>query len=203
MNATLEPADHARPDAGAPQSPPTPALRLPARALLLVAGVPGAGKTTLLARADTSGSAVLDPETLRRGYQPLLGRLPYRLWRPLVHTRHYLRVLAALRGPAGLVVHEPGTRAWTRRLLVLAAGRAGRQAHLLLLEVSLQDALAGQRQRCRVLRRRAFDRHWRRWRRLRCQPARLAAEGWTSIRVLDRAEAARLRRIEIPPGPGS
>jgi hypothetical protein len=119
--------------------------------VLLVAGVPGAGKTTLLVRADTSGSAVLDPEAVCSRWRPALGRLPYRLWRPLVHARHYLGVLAALRGPAGLVVHEPGTRAWMRRLLVL--------------------------------------RHRR---------DRLEEEGWTSVRVLDRAAAERLHRIEIP-----
>jgi hypothetical protein len=201
MDASLEPAGHAPRDPGAPPPRDTGTLRLPERALLLVAGVPGAGKTTLLAQADTSGSVVLDPETVRGRWEPLLGRLPYRLWRPLVHGSHYLRVLAALRGPAGLVVHEPGTRAWMRRLLVLAAGRAGRQAHLLLLEVSLQEALAGQRRRRRALRRPAFDRHWRRWRRLRRRQARLAAEGWTSVRVLDRTAAERLHRIEVPPEP--
>jgi hypothetical protein len=114
-----------------------------------------------------------------------------------VHARHYLGVLAALRGPAGLVVHEPGTRAWMRRLLVASARRAGRQAHLLLLEVSLQDALAGQRRRRRALRRAAFDRHWRRWRRLRHRRDRFEEEGWTSVRVLDRAAAEGLHRIEI------
>jgi hypothetical protein len=200
MDATLEPAENLRAEDGLRRPRDLAELRLPARAVLLVAGVPGAGKTTLLGRVDTSGSVVLDPETLRSAYKPLLGRLPYRLWRPLVHSRHYLRVLLELRGPAGLVVHEPGTRAWMRRLLVLAAGRARRSAHLLLLEVRLEEALAGQRQRRRSLRRRAFDRHWRRWNRLRRHPGRLEKEGWASVLVLDRAAASRLRRIEIPPG---
>jgi hypothetical protein len=200
MDAILEPAEQARPDHTAVPGPrDSAALRLPARAVLLVAGVPGAGKTTLLARVDTRGSRMLDPEAARDAYQRRLGRLPYRLWRPLVHARHYLSVVLALRAPAGLVVHEPGTRAWMRRLLVLAAARAGRQAHLLLLEVSPQEALAGQRQRRRSLRRPAFERHWRRWRRLR-RPGRLAGEGWASVRVIDRTAAGRLRRIEIPPG---
>jgi AAA domain len=198
MDISLEPAGDARRAPGTPLTRDTGALRLPARALLVVAGVPGAGKTTLLARTDTSGSAVLDPEAVRSRWRPALGRLPYRLWRPLVHARHYLGVLAALRGPAGLVVHQPGTRAWMRRLLVASARRAGRQAHLLLLEVSLQDALTGQRRRRRALRRAAFDRHWRRWRRLRHRRDRLEEEGWTSVRVLDRAAAERLHRIEIP-----
>lgn len=199
MDAKLEPAEGVRPDTAAPKAGDPWALRLPPRALLLVAGVPGAGKTTLLGQVDTPGSAVLDPETIRQDFRRRLGRLPYRLWRPLVYARHYLRLLLALRGSAGLVVHEPGTRAWLRRLLVLAAARAGRQAHLLLLEVSLPDALAGQRQRRRALPRPAFERHWRRWQRLRRRPGRLDAEGWASVRLLDRAEADRLRRIEIPP----
>ena len=200
MDATLDPAGYLRAEEGSP-CPRDPAeLRLPARALLLVAGVPGAGKTTLLTRLDTSGSVVLDPERLRGASTPLRGRLPYRLWRPQVYCKHYLRVLLRLRGPAGLVVHEPGTRAWMRRLLVLAAGRARRSAHLLLLEVDLEEALAGQRQRRRPMRRRAFDRHWRRWSRLRQRPGRLRKEGWASVLVLDRAGAERLRRIEVPPG---
>ncbi|HZD74947.1 MAG TPA: AAA family ATPase, partial [Actinomycetota bacterium] len=151
MDATPDPAENLRARDGWPRPRDPAELRLPPRAVLLVAGVPGAGKTTLLRRVDTSGSVVLDPEVLRGAFEPLLGRLPYRLWRPLVHSRHYLRVLLELRGPAGLVVHEPGTRAWVRRLLVLAAGRAGRPAQLLLLEVRLEEALAGQRQRRRSL----------------------------------------------------
>jgi hypothetical protein len=193
MDAILEPSPTALPDAGV--------LRLPPRALLLVAGVPGAGKTTMLARADTSGSLMLDPEWMREAYVRRLGRLPYRLWRPLVHARHYLNVLRALRRPDGLVVHEPGTRTWMRRLLALAAARAGRQPHLLLLDVGLHDALAGQRQRRRRMPRPAFERHWRRWERLRRQRGRLPAEGWASVLLLDRETAGRLRRIEIPPAP--
>lgn len=193
MDAILEPSTAAQPGAGV--------LRLPPRALLLVAGVPGAGKTTMLARTDTSGSLVLDPEHVRQAYLRRLGRLPYRLWRPLVHARHYLNVLAALRRRDGLVVHEPGTRAWMRRLLAWLAARAGRQPHLLLIDVGLHDALAGQRQRRRRMRRPAFERHWRRWEALRRQRGGLPEEGWASVRLLDREDARRLRRIEIPAAP--
>jgi hypothetical protein len=193
MDAILEPSSAARPGAGV--------LRLPPRALLLVAGVPGAGKTTMLARADTSGSLVLDPEHVRQAYLRRLGRLPYRLWRPLVHARHYLNVLAALGRRDGLVVHEPGTRACMRRLLARLAARAGRQPHLLLIDVGLHDALAGQRQRRRRMRRPAFQRHWRRWEALRRRRGGLPEEGWASVQLLDREDARRLRRIEIPAAP--
>ena len=73
-------------------------LRLPQAALLVVAGVPGAGKTTLLSRIDAPGSLVLDPEPIRPG-SSRLGPGPYRLWRPLVHAEHVLRILVALPGP--------------------------------------------------------------------------------------------------------
>ena len=135
-------------------------LRLPRAALLVVAGVPGAGKTTLLSRIDAPGSLVLDPEPIRVRFQRLLGRVPYRLWRPLVHAEHFLRVLVALPGPSGLIVHDTGTRGWRRRLLVGLARRCGRTGHLLLLDVTAEAALEGQRRRRRTLRRSGFATHW-------------------------------------------
>ncbi|MDF2743324.1 MAG: hypothetical protein K0S88_4700, partial [Actinomycetia bacterium] len=59
----------------------------------------------------------------------------------------------------------------------------------------------------RSLRRSAFATHWRSFRQLRAElpapgpsadPAGLAAEGWASVRLLDRPAADRLRRIAIP-----
>jgi AAA domain len=199
------------PERDAPAGPVDPAvLRLPPAALLVVAGVPGAGKTTLLSRIEAPGSVVLDPEPIRARLQGLLGSLPYRLWRPLVHAEHGLRVLLALPGPSGLIVHDTGTRGWRRRLLVGLARLVGRSGHLLLLEVSAEAALEGQRRRRRAMPRAAFATHWRNWRRLRAQlPAPgepghaadasgLHAEGWASVRLLDRPAADRLARVEIP-----
>jgi predicted kinase len=184
-------------------------LRLPPAALLVVAGVPGAGKTTLLGRVDASGSLVLDPEPIRARLERRLGPLPYRLWRPLVHAEHVARVLLALPGGSGLIVHDTGTRGWRRRLLAGLARRLGRSGHLLLLDVSAEAAREGQRRRRRALGPAAFAAHWRRWRRLRGElsagpPAPgaagsgLAAEGWDSVRLLDRPAADRLDRVEIP-----
>jgi hypothetical protein len=182
-------------------------LRLPPAALLVVAGVPGAGKTTLLSRVDAPGSLVLDPEPIRDRYLGWLGRVPYRLWRPLVHAEHFTRVLLALPGRTGLIVHDTGTRGWRRRLLAGLARRWGRSGHLLLLDVTAEAALEGQRRRRRALRRSAFATHWRNWRQLRAElpaaapsadPAGLAAEGWASVRLLDRPAANRLRHIAIP-----
>jgi AAA domain len=205
--------------------PPDPArLRLPPAALLVVAGVPGAGKTTLLSRVDAPGSLVLDPEPIRDRYLRWLGRVPYRLWRPLVHAEHFARVLLALPGRTGLIVHDTGTRGWRRRLLAGLARACGRSGHLLLLDVTAEAALEGQRRRRRALRRSAFATHWHNWRQLRAElqaaaledadaaapvpgtdpaasgadPAGLAAEGWASVRLLDRPAADRLRHIVIP-----
>ena len=192
-------------------------LRLPPAALLVVAGVPGAGKTTLLSRVDAPGSLVLDPEPIRARFQRLLGRAPYQAWRPLVHAGHFLRVLAALPGPTGLIVHDTGTRGWRRRLLARLAALGGRTGHLLFLDVPAQVALEGQRRRRRALRRSAFATHWHSWHELRAalaapagageapglgdpdpDPSGLRAEGWASVRLLDRPAADRLRRVVIP-----
>jgi AAA domain len=194
------------PERDAPAGPAGPGLlRLPPAALLVVAGVPGAGKTTLLSRLDTPGSLVLDPEPIRARWQRLLAPLPYRLWRPLVHAEHGLRVLLALPGRGGLIVHDTGTRGWRRRLLVGLARRFGRSGHLLLLDVSAEAALEGQRRRRRAMPRSAFATHWRNWRRLRDElpepgddASGLHAEGWASVRLLDRPAADRLARVLIP-----
>ena len=199
------------PERDAPRDPAV--LRLPPAALLVVAGVPGAGKTTLLSRVDAPGALVLDPEPVRARLARWLGPVPYRFWRPLVHAEHIARVLAALPGPSGLIVHDTGTRGWRRWLLAALARRFGRAGHLLLLDVPAETALEGQRERRRTLGPAAFAAHWRRWRRLRdtlaaptgpgdagwdTAGAGLAAEGWASVRVLDRPAADRLDRIEIP-----
>jgi predicted kinase len=193
------------PERDAPAGPAGPGLlHLPAAALLVVAGVPGAGKTTLLSRLDAPGSLILDPEPIRARWQRLLAPLPYRLWRPLVHAEHGLRVLLALPGRGGLIVHDTGTRGWRRRLLVGLARRLGRSGHLLLLDVSAEAALEGQRRRRRAMPRSAFATHWRNWRRLRAElpepgdASGLHAEGWASVRLLDRPAADRLARVLIP-----
>ena len=56
------------------------------------------------------------------------------------------------------------------------------------------------------MRRSAFATHWRNWRRLRAElpapgdpdPSGLHAEGWASVRLLDRPAADRLARVVIP-----
>ena len=56
-------------------------------AAVFVGGIPGAGKTTFLARTVRPGDArVLDSAHVRRRIRARLGRrVPYGLYRPLVH----------------------------------------------------------------------------------------------------------------------
>jgi hypothetical protein len=68
---------------------------------VIVGGIPGAGKTTFLARTMRHGDGtVLDSADVRRRLRARLGRrVPYALYRPVVHAVHLLRVWRALAGP--------------------------------------------------------------------------------------------------------
>ena len=165
-------------------------------AAVIVGGIPGAGKTTFLARTVRPGDArVLDSAQVRRRLRARLGRrVPYALYRPLVHVIHLLRVWRALAAREPVVVHDCATRGPLRRLMARRAARAGRPVCLLLLDVDPSVARGGQRARGRRVRARAMRRHERRWAALvtgappRPAPA-LLAEGFADVRVLDRAAA--------------
>jgi predicted kinase len=165
-------------------------------AAVFVGGIPGAGKTTFLARTVRAGDAVvLDSADVRRRMRARLGRrVPYGLYRPLVHLIHLLRVWRALADPAPVVVHDCATRGSLRRVLLRRAARRGRPVCLLLLDVDPAVARGGQDTRGRRVRAHAMRRHERRWARMvRGTPPRpvpaLSGEGFTDIRVLDRAAA--------------
>lgn len=115
------------------------------RSLVVVGGVPGAGKTILLDRLGAlPGTVVLDSAEPIRRWRRL--PLPYRLLRPLVHSEHHVRIAFAvlLAVCDGVVVHEPATRAASRRRLLGRARLTGRPAHLVLLDVDPATARAGQ-----------------------------------------------------------
>ena len=139
--------------------------------LVVIAGVPGAGKTeafrVLRGRSPRVRSA--DPEGVRRQLRQWMPWLPYALVRPILHTIAHLRVLAHMlnRGGGPLVIHDPGTRRWSRRLIVSLAGLLGYRPMIVFIDTDRDSALRGQAQRKRLVRRRAFDRHWRRWSELR------------------------------------
>lgn len=175
-------------------------LSFACRSLVVVGGLPGSGKTTLLERlGEEPGVVVLDSAQSMRRWRWL--PLPYRMLRPLVHLEHHLRialaVLLATRG--GIVVHETATRATSRRRLLTLARLTRRPAHLLLLDVDPDTARAGQLARGRMISAASQRRHEARWRSLREDAARgsLPGEPWTSVRLLDRADADALRAVSI------
>ena len=100
-------------------------------AAVIVGGIPGAGKTTFLARTVRPGDArVLDSAQVRRRLRARFGRrVPYALYRPLVHALHLLRVWRALAGAQPVVVHDCPRPTRSRRCgsAVLVSLRARRR----------------------------------------------------------------------------
>lgn len=164
---------------------------------VLVGGVPGAGKSTALARVAgwRPGVRVLDSEVARRDLRGRVpGVVPYAVYRPVVHVRHLAGVVrAVLRSPrdgAGvLVVHDPATSRVRRWWWACLARRAGWRPVLVMVDVGRGEALSGQEARGRVVRSRAFERHWRRWEAQRAELARGAAAGWSQVHVVGRSQA--------------
>ncbi|MFI2102381.1 hypothetical protein ACH436_03760 [Isoptericola sp. NPDC019693] len=182
---------------------------------VLVGGVPGAGKSTALAWVAglRPGVRVLDSEAARRELRGRVPRgVPYAVYRPVVHVRHLVGVVrAVLRGPwegvdggcragvgagdgAGvLVVHDPATSRARRRWWACLARRAGWRPVLVMVDVGRDEALSGQEARGRVVRSRAFARHWRRWAAQRAGLVAVsgggAAGGWSEVHVVDRGRA--------------
>ena len=166
-------------------------LELGHRDMLVVAGLPGAGKSTMLGHA-AGRLTVLDSDQVRGKLRAVLpDATPYRCYRPIVHAWHRIRVArraAFGRGP--VVVHEPSTRATTRAWLAALGAVTRRPVRMLWLDVTAEQAIAGQRSRGRVLPARSFERHVRRAARMR--EALLADQvpaGWHSAHVLTRSAA--------------
>jgi predicted kinase len=167
--------------------------------LVVLGGVPGAGKSTVLRRLRRRpGVRVLDPDGHRDALRRNVGRVvPYRAYRPVVHTLHAVDVLGALllgprRTDGVLVVHDPATRPRrTTALLRLARARGWRPA-LVFVDTPREAALAGQHARGRVLASRSFDGHWRRWSQQRRHwlEAERRCEGY-DVRVVRRDDAER------------
>ncbi|TCK25465.1 AAA family ATPase [Pseudonocardia endophytica] len=169
-------------------------LHVPARSLVLVAGLPGAGKSTLLGTlAPDPTVVVLDSDAARgRLSARLPERTPYGLYRWLVHLLHRCdAVRVALTGPDTVVVHLPATGHRIRSGVLALARLSGREAHLLWVHAEPSEALDGQHVRGRVVRDAAFSGH--------AAKAGLVVDalrtgpppGWVSARVVDRACARR------------
>lgn len=171
------------------------ALLFGPRDLVVITGLPGSGKSTLMERA-VRGIRIDSQDTRDRWDARIWRFLPYALYRPLVRLAHYVGLHRALRGGEGVVVHDCGTQAWVRGWLARAARRRGGTLHLLLLDVTPDTALEGQRERGRGVSRYAFLRH-------RSAAARLIRsvergelpEGCGSAVLLDRDAADVLGRI--------
>ncbi|MET9615542.1 AAA family ATPase [Kitasatospora indigofera] len=139
----------------------TPVLRYPADAVVVISGLPGSGKSTLLRRW-SAGAPVIDPRDVHLACEAVMpARLPYAVYRPWARLVHFRRLCTALARGGPLLVHDCGSRPWLRRWLAAGAARRGRELHLVLLDLSPADALAGQRERGRWASRRVFARHCR------------------------------------------
>ncbi|MEU0167677.1 AAA family ATPase [Streptomyces iakyrus] len=134
------------------------ALLFGPRDLVAVTGLPGSGKSTLMRRT-VPGRRIDSQDTRDRWARRMPRAVPYALYRPLVRLSHYAGLRRALRTGEGVVVHDCGTQAWVRRWLAREARRRGGTLHLLLLDVTPEQALAGQRDRGRGVSRYAFLRH--------------------------------------------
>ncbi|MEU3771692.1 AAA family ATPase [Streptomyces sp. NPDC032472] len=167
--------------------------------IVVVSGLPGGGKSTLIKRAAHGGG--IDSQDVRERWERRMpAALPYAAYRPLVRIAHYWGLWRALRTGASVVVHDCGTQSWVRALLAATARRRGRALHLLLLDTSPEEALAGQEARGRGVSSYAFSRHRAAVDRLlRAAEAGPLPAGCASVVLLDRAAAARLDRIAFRP----
>lgn len=179
-------------------------LRYPPGDVLVVSGLPGGGKSTLIRAAlGPHGTPArkdvvrIDSQDTRERWERRLPLwLPYGVYRPLVRVAHYAGLRRALASGAAVVVHDCGTQSWVRRWLARDAVRRGRALHLLLLDVTPEDALAGQAARGRGVSGYAFRRHLRAVRKLTeaAESGRLP-DGCVSSVLLDRVAAQALRGI--------
>ncbi|MFF1559542.1 AAA family ATPase [Streptomyces sp. NPDC058279] len=166
--------------------------------IVVVSGLPGGGKSTLIRRV--AGVVAIDSQDTRERWERRVpGAVPYAVYRPVVRAAHYWGLWRVVRSGASVVVHDCGSRAWVRRLLARAARRRGRALHLLLLDATAGEALAGQAERGRRVSAYAFARHRAAVARLiRAAEAGRPPAGCASVTLLDRRSAAALTGITFP-----
>jgi hypothetical protein len=134
-----------------------------------------------------------DAEDVAREMTAALARtgtvIPYSLLRPVVHAWHLRRVVgAACRSTDIVVATDPLTDPARLLLFRLVARLTGRSLHLVLVDATVAEALAGQAARGRPVAARRMARHVRRWERQRQRvvgTGRIADE--TSLVLVPRA----------------
>lgn len=184
-------------------------LSYPPGAVVVVSGLPGSGKSTLLRRWSRA-AAVVDPRTVHVACEAVMpARLPYAVYRPWARLEHVRWLRTEARGGGPVLVHDCGSRPWMRRWLARAAGRQGRELHVVLLDVGAAEALAGQEARGRWAPARVFDRHRRGLEQLltalggpdgrpeRGAPLPDAVAEAASVVLLDRASRERVAAVEF------
>jgi AAA domain len=176
-------------------------ITVESRALIVVAGLPGSGKSTLLRQTQANVPiAVLDTDHLRSWFtRTLPANTPYALCRPFVHILHTLRILVMVVCSARpIVLHDPATGAGTRIAFALIGAITGRSRHLIWIDCTPAEALAGQVQRGRVLLKWAFASHVRRTPALRNRLlAGRTPQGWHTARLVDRPTASAGLRLQV------
>jgi predicted kinase len=172
-------------------------LRYPAGVLVVIGGPSGAGKSALAARAvERAEVPVLDPDEVRAGMGGEAG------W-PAALARWEAGLAAALAAGGGAVAVTTALRFGHRDRLARLAARAGRAAHLLLLDADLDACRAGRlAQGAPRISDGLFEHLHREWTALRAAlaapgDAAGVAERFASVTVLDRAAAAGVRRIRL------
>ncbi|MEV0163511.1 AAA family ATPase [Nonomuraea fuscirosea] len=189
---------------------PGPRLRFPPGSLVILTGLPGAGKTTLLRRlyglhgAESvplmAGTvAVIDSTQSKRHWHGRLAWAPNPLRRAVVFVTHVGRIRRALLAGHSVVAHNRGCGAYVLRGFAWLARRHGADFHLLLLDAPPEAALAGQRERGRVVAPRTFARHQRSWELLMTRVRGGDPAPAAGVRVVDRTQAALLRAIVFEP----
>ncbi|NUS73931.1 MAG: AAA family ATPase [Corynebacteriales bacterium] len=145
-------------------------LQYPPGALVLVAGLPGAGKSTLLARLFSLDGQEITPKVVDGVHiadsvhtRNWWGRFFPAMPRPLIRLSHFYRIYHRARRGIGLITHTRGTRRLAIKLYISAARRAGREVHVILIDVPHEIALQGQHARGRVITSHVFRGHVRRW----------------------------------------